>query len=37
MEMNPMHIVEQMTKLDAYNKKVESEKPWVPSAFNNRK
>lgn len=35
-KMNPLHIVEQMCKLDAYNKKVEAERPWVPSAYNQK-
>lgn len=35
-KMNPLHIVEQMCKLDVYNKKVEAERPWVPSAYNQK-
>lgn len=35
-KMNPLHIVEQMCKLDVYNKEVEAKCPWVPSAFNQK-
>lgn len=35
--MNLVHVVEQMRKLEEYNKAVEKKCPWVPSNFNKNK
>ncbi len=35
-DINPAHLVEQMNRLTEYNRKVEAERPWVPSAYNRR-
>ncbi len=35
--MNLTHVVEQMRKLEEYNKEVEEKCPWVPSNFNKSK
>ena len=35
-KMDPNHILSQMDNLTAYIRNVETERPWVPSAFNNQ-
>lgn len=35
--MNLTHVVEQMRKLEEYNKEVEEKCPWVPSNFNKNR
>ena len=35
--MNLTHAVEQMRKLEEYNKEVEEKCPWVPSNFNKNR
>jgi len=35
--MDMPHVVEQMQKLQEYNKKTEAKYPWMPSAFNQNK
>ena len=35
--MNMPHVVEQMQKLESYNRETEEKNPWMPSAYNRRK
>lgn len=35
--MNMPHVVEQMQKLQEYNKETEEKYPWMPSAYNQKK